>query len=58
MAGSEEVASVRVPYCRRHLCIVGFPLAYRDMTPPCHGNRPHAGLRDFKKKKKKKKLEY
>ena len=25
------------------------------MASPCHGTRPHAGLRELKKKKKKKK---
>ena len=53
VAGGEEVASVWVLHSRWHLCIVSFPLACRDMTPPCHGTRPHAGLRDLKKQKKK-----
>ena len=46
VAGGEEVAAVRVLHCRQHLCIVSFPLACRDMTPPCHGTRPHAWLHD------------
>ena len=46
VAGGEEVAGVRVLHCRRHLCIVSFHLACRDMTPPCHGTRPHARLCD------------
>ena len=41
---------------------LGFFCIYLDchgrglFRAPCHGTRPHAGLRDFKKKKKKKSI--
>ena len=42
----DSVCSFSVCFC--------FPFGCRGMASPCHGTRPHAGLRDIKKKKKKK----
>ena len=37
-------------------CIYLDCLGPRLFRAPCHGTRPHAGLRDYKKKKRKKKF--